>query len=194
MFPAGMSVSPQTLERFQREARAASALNHPNICTIYDVGTDPPFIAMELLQGETLQQRLARGPLDVALVVDRPRWPMALTPRIVRHRASRHQAREHLSDGARAEDPRLRSGQSRALRTAIDASMPSTMAKSLTEPGSTVGTVAYMSPEQLRGEELDERTDLFSLGVVLYEMATGRAAFTGATGAVISARFCTPRR
>jgi serine/threonine protein kinase len=70
VFPAGMSVSPQALERFQREARAASALNHPNICTIYDVGTDPPFIAMELLEGETLQQQLTRGAMDVPVLVD----------------------------------------------------------------------------------------------------------------------------
>ena len=70
VFPAGVSVSPQTLERLQREARAASALNHPNICTIYDVGADPPFIAMELLEGETLQQRLTRGAMDVPVLVD----------------------------------------------------------------------------------------------------------------------------
>src|ERR1700694_4604146 len=69
VLPAGVVVSPQTLERFQREARAASALNHPNICTVYDVGTDPPFIAMELLEGETLQQQLTRGPMDVAAFV-----------------------------------------------------------------------------------------------------------------------------
>src|SRR5918993_4286909 len=70
VLPDGIAASPETLERFQREARAASALNHPNICTIYDVGTDPPFIAMELLEGETLQQRLSRGPLDVATAID----------------------------------------------------------------------------------------------------------------------------
>ena len=121
VLPDGITASPQTLERFQREARAASALNHPNICTIYDVGTDPPFIAMELLEGETLQQRLRRGPMEVPVLVD---IAVAVADALDAahsqgHRASRHQAGEHFPDAARTEDSRFRAREG-GVRTGGD--------------------------------------------------------------------------
>jgi non-specific serine/threonine protein kinase len=145
---------------------------------------------MELLQGETVQQGLARGPLEATLVVD---LGIALADGLdAAHRAGIvHRDIKPANIFLTAHGPKILDfglAKAASLPAAV-ASMQSTMAKSpmVTEPGSTVGTVAYMSPEQLRGEDLDERTDLFSLGLVLYEMATGRPAFAGATSAVISA-------
>jgi eukaryotic-like serine/threonine-protein kinase len=178
------------LERFQREAKAASALNHPNICTIYDVGTEPPFIAMELLEGETLQQRLTRGPLDTPTLVD---LGVALADALDAAHAKGivHRDIKPANIFLTARGPKvLDFGLAKAapLATTADASYEPTRPADgmLTDPGVTVGTVGYMSPEQLRGEELDARTDLFSLGLVLYEAATGRPAFSGPTSAAIA--------
>ena len=183
------------MERFQREARAASALNHPNICTIYDIDEyeGRPFMVMELLEGETLKRRLSQGPLPTDELLD---LGIQLADALdvaaqAGHRSPRHQARQHLRHRARpSQNPRFRPGQAdaeRARRRARRAVGPNadTMAEHLTSPGTALGTVAYMSPEQARGEEVDSRTDIFSLGVVLYEMATGKEAFAGNTSAVV---------
>jgi serine/threonine protein kinase len=167
-------LSPQAIKRFEREARAAASLNHPNICTIYDVGTDPPFIAMELLEGETLQQRLCRGAVDVMSAVD---ITLALVDALdvahgkgILHRDIKP-ANIFLTD----RGPKILDfGVAKALPTGLvattDVTREATRAPEsmLTDEGTAVGTVAYMSPEQLRGRPLDARSDLFSLGIVMY--------------------------
>jgi serine/threonine protein kinase len=203
ILPDGLTASPQALERFQREARAASALNHPNICTIYDVGDgEVPFIAMEFLEGETLQQRLTRGPLDVASGAD---IGLAVADALdaahgagIIHRDIKPANIFLTARGPKVLDFGLAKALSGAAASGASYEATRSAAALLTDPGSTVGTIAYMSPEQLRGETLDARSDLFSLGLVLYEMATGRPAFSGATSAVIAAAIlhdapCPPR-
>ena len=192
VLPQDVVASAQARERFQREARAVAALQHPNICTIFDVGETEDhrdFIVMELLEGETLHQRIARGPMEVTQIVN---VGLALADALDTAHSARivHRDIKPANIFLTTRRPKMLDfGLAKALGAAANASVQPTLTnpERLTDPGSTVGTVAYMSPEQLRDEPLDARTDLFSFGVVLYEMATGRQAFPGSTSAVISA-------
>ena len=175
-----------SLTRFRREGQAVAALNHPCICPIFDVGeyAGQPFLVMELLEGETLQARLSRGPVPIEEAVFRG---IALSDGLeAAHRAGlvhRDVKPANIFLTARGETKIVDFGLARIMGTADD----TTHLSEHTGPGVVPGTVAYMSPEQLRGEPADRRSDLFSLGLVLYEMATGRPAFHGATTAVLSA-------
>jgi serine/threonine protein kinase/Tol biopolymer transport system component len=188
ILPVATTASPDAIARFEREGRAIAALNHPNICTLFDVGTEDgrPYLVMELLAGASLHQVLAGGPLPLAALIDHA---IALADALhaahsrgIIHRdlkpanvfLTEHDTIKILDFGLAKAD------SERAHETAtIDAA--------LTGPGTTLGTLSYMSPEQLRGHAMDARSDLFSLGLVLYEMATGRRAFRGKTLAEVSA-------
>jgi eukaryotic-like serine/threonine-protein kinase len=196
--PEHLSRGTEAIERFRREARAASSLNHPNICTIYDLGEfeGRPFIAMELLEGQTLKNRIAKKSVPVSELLDLgiqiAHGLEAAHAKGILHRDIKP-ANIFLVKGGTAKildfglakliarQPEMESAgessESSALQLVED--------ELVTNPGSSMGTVAYMSPEQARGEPLDVRTDLFSLGVVLYEMATGVLPFPGATIALI---------
>jgi eukaryotic-like serine/threonine-protein kinase len=191
--PPHLSRDQNALERFLLEARAASALNHPNICTIYAVekAGEQSFIAMELLEGQTLDRRLGPGavPLDRLL-----EWSTQLSDALDAAHAKGIIHRDikpaNIFITQRGQVKVLDFGLAKLARPemameTIGATLDSPGQAHLTSPGATVGTIAYMSPEQARGEELDPRTDLFSLGVVIYQMATGRLPFPGATSAVI---------
>jgi serine/threonine protein kinase len=182
----------QALDRFRVEARAASSLSHPGICAIYDIGEDDgtPFIVMEALKGENLRDRINRGPTKIGELVDigiqlADALEAAHAQGII-HRDIKP-SNIFVGDKNRVKilDFGLAKLASGPAGTSGDASTHQTIVKQITIPGSALGTVSYMSPEQARGEDVDTRTDLFSLGTVLYEMATGVQAFGGSTPAVV---------
>ncbi len=184
----------QGLERFQREARAASALNHPSICTVYDVGEHEgrPFIAMELLEGETLRNVISERAINPDQVVDVAiQIADALEAAHAKGIIHRDIKPANLFLTARGQAKILDFGVAKlgprglVADATATSDQPTAAASDLTSPGTALGTIAYMSPEQARGQEVDARSDIFSFGVVLYELVTGQQAFSGNTSAVI---------
>ena len=182
------SRDPQALERFRLEARAASALNHPQICTIYDVGEHQgqPFIVMEYLQGESLKERIPKGPIPTQELVDISlQISGALEAAHARGIVHRDIKPANIFLTTQGQVKILDFGLAKLAPKEAGMDVSTTLGGLKTTAGTAVGTVAYMSPEQARAEDVDPRSDLFSFGVVLYEMATGQQAFSGPSIAVV---------
>ena len=191
VLPDHLSQSEQARQRFEREARSASGLNHTNICAVYDIGVqdDVSYMVMELLEGETLAQRIERGPMPMGelLAVALPladALDRAHSSGLV-HRDLKPGNVMLTPDGAKLLDFGLAKGLETTAPTDLTATP--TMTSPLTAAGMIVGTFQYMSPEQLEGQEADVRSDLWAFGAMLYEMATGRRAFAGQTQASLIA-------
>jgi serine/threonine protein kinase/Tfp pilus assembly protein PilF len=188
ILPTGLADNPAARQRFQREARAISSLQHPNICTLYDIGSENgiDFLVMEYLEGETLQDRLLGGSLPLEQVA---RYAMEIADALdTAHRKGfvhRDLKPSNVFLTRHGEAKVLDFGLVKLEEESVTDLRTITNPANLTSPGTAVGTVAYMSPEQARGDELDARTDIFSFGAVLYEMTSGKPAFPGKTAAVI---------
>ncbi|HEU5161539.1 MAG TPA: serine/threonine-protein kinase, partial [Thermoanaerobaculia bacterium] len=189
LLPAALSANPQLKLRFEREAKAISALNHPNICTLHDIGEidGSGYLVMEFCEGETLADRVRKGPLPIEQVI---RYGSQIADAL--HRA--HQqgiVHRDLKPGnvmlTKTGAKLLDFGLARTAMDAIDPLHDATAHMPLTEEGTILGTFQYMAPEQVEGKPADARTDIFALGAVLYEMATGARAFEGSSRASLIA-------